>query len=160
ASSKDCNDRFFPLVGNHGELHFAFLNVENRIRRLAMRKDNLIYFIGGSRPSTVCLGEEGLGVERGFLLAFHCSTFRAESSRGNAVTCSIIRSSRTSSLTWMLPKPRRPRIVRHDRSRPWIVFGVGLDLGRSVAVKVFGCRPMTRGPHTLRAGVGKPPREE
>jgi hypothetical protein len=33
----------------------------------------------------------------------------------------------------MLPKPRRPRIVRHDRSRPWIVFGVGLDLGRSVA---------------------------
>jgi hypothetical protein len=31
---------------------------------------------------------------------------------------------------------------------------------RSASVKVFGCRPMTTGRHTLRAGVGKPPREE
>src|ERR1700730_2763905 len=99
ADSKNCNDRFFPLLGKHGELHFAFLDVENRIRWLALRKDNLIYLTGEYRPSTVCLGEEGLGVERGFLVAFHYSTFRAEHSRGNAIDCSIIRSSRTSSLT-------------------------------------------------------------
>src|ERR1700730_1504035 len=98
AGSEDCNDRFFPLLGNHGELHFAALDVENRIRRLPLRKDNFTYFIGGYRPSAVCLCEEGLGVEQGFLLALLCSTFRAESSRKNVANRSIIRSSRTSHL--------------------------------------------------------------
>ena len=46
AGSEDCNDRFFPLLGKHDNLHFTFLDVENRIRRLALRKDNLMYFIG------------------------------------------------------------------------------------------------------------------
>jgi hypothetical protein len=36
AGSKDCNDCFFPLLGQHRELHLAFLDVENGIRRLAL----------------------------------------------------------------------------------------------------------------------------
>src|SRR6266566_1414052 len=71
AGSKDCNDRLFPLLGKYGELHFALLDVENRICRLVLRKDNLIYFIGGYRPATVCIGEEGLGVERGYCVVVH-----------------------------------------------------------------------------------------
>src|ERR1700737_2684453 len=94
APSKDCNDRFFPLLGNHGELHFPSLDVENRIRWLALRKNNLILFIGEYLPSPVCIGEKGLGVEREFWETFHCITIRAESSPGGAPNCSIIRSSR------------------------------------------------------------------
>src|SRR5450755_1272602 len=47
AGPKNCNDRFFPSLGKHGELHFAFLDVENGIRWLVLRKDNLISLVGG-----------------------------------------------------------------------------------------------------------------
>jgi hypothetical protein len=53
----------FPclVLGEHGELHFALLDVKNSIRRFTLRKESLIFFIGGYRPSPVRMGEQGFG---------------------------------------------------------------------------------------------------
>jgi len=34
--SKNCDDRFFPLIGNDGDLDLALLDVEYGIRRIAL----------------------------------------------------------------------------------------------------------------------------
>jgi len=45
ARSKDRNDCFFPLLGNNGEFDLAVLDVEDSIRRLTLREDNLILLV-------------------------------------------------------------------------------------------------------------------
>src|SRR5258707_1404460 len=63
AGSKYCNNRFFPPFGKHGQLNLALLDVENCIRWLALRKDNLISSVDSYRPSSVCFGDQGFRVE-------------------------------------------------------------------------------------------------
>src|SRR5216683_2750399 len=58
ADPKNCDNGFFSLLGKYGQRHSAFLDVENSIRGLLLRKDNLISLIGGYRPSPVCFGEK------------------------------------------------------------------------------------------------------
>jgi hypothetical protein len=45
-STEKCHDSFLPLLGNHGQLHSAFLQVEHRIRRIALRRDYLLTPVG------------------------------------------------------------------------------------------------------------------
>jgi len=71
AGSKDCNDCFFPLLGQHGELHLALLDIENRICRLALRKDDLAVLIREYRFFPGYIGEEALQVEWGFSVLCH-----------------------------------------------------------------------------------------
>jgi len=73
ACSKYSNNRFFPSLGTHCQLNLALLDVENSIRRLALRKDNLSSSVGSYRPSPVCLGEQGFGAEEGRGVAFHAA---------------------------------------------------------------------------------------
>jgi hypothetical protein len=40
--SQDCYHRFLALLGNDSELDLALLNVEDRVRDLSLRKNNLI----------------------------------------------------------------------------------------------------------------------
>src|SRR5712671_457518 len=73
ADSKYCNNRFFPPLGKNSQLNLALLDVENSIRWLALRKDNLISSVGGYRPSPVRFGEQGFRVEwEG--VAFHAAS--------------------------------------------------------------------------------------
>src|SRR4029453_1449468 len=64
--SEDCNDRFLALLGNDSELDLALLDVENCVRNLSLRKNNLILPIFGYRFSFAHLGEKYFGIERGF----------------------------------------------------------------------------------------------
>ena len=43
--SQNSNDCFLAPLGNDGELDLALLKVKNRIRNLALRKNNLILLI-------------------------------------------------------------------------------------------------------------------
>ena len=42
AGTQDRNDCFLALLGNDGELDLALLDVENRVRDLSLRENNLI----------------------------------------------------------------------------------------------------------------------
>jgi hypothetical protein len=44
--SKQSDDRFLAMLGNHGDLDLALLDVKNRIRGRALRKDDLIFAVG------------------------------------------------------------------------------------------------------------------
>jgi hypothetical protein len=51
AGSQKCDHGFLPVLGEDGRLDLAALNVENRIRRFALRVDNLILpIIGNDSP--------------------------------------------------------------------------------------------------------------
>src|SRR3984957_10219197 len=78
-ASKNCNYGFFPMLGKYDELYLPVLDVEDGIRRLTLRKDNLTSSVYRCGPSAVCLGEEGLEFERRLGLASHC--VRARPSR-------------------------------------------------------------------------------
>src|SRR3984893_8916521 len=66
AGSQDCDDCFLALLGNDRELDLALLDVENRVRDLSLRKDNLILPIFGYRFSLAHIGEKCSGIKRGF----------------------------------------------------------------------------------------------
>src|SRR3981189_2619479 len=61
--SKNCDDRLLPLVGNDGNLDLALLDIEDGIRGIALREDNLILAILGYGSSLADFGEKGLGIE-------------------------------------------------------------------------------------------------
>src|SRR5258707_15041034 len=65
SGSQYCNNRFFPSLGKHSQLNWALLDVENIIRWRALLEDNLIPSVQGSRSSSVCFVEQGLGAEWG-----------------------------------------------------------------------------------------------
>src|ERR1700694_3091238 len=62
--SQDRNHRFLALLGDDSELDLALLDVENRVRDLSLRKNNLIPPIFGYRFSLAHLGEKRFGIER------------------------------------------------------------------------------------------------
>ena len=64
AWSQDRNHRFLALLGDDSELDLALLDVEDRVRHLSLRKNNLIPPIFGYRFSLAHLGEKRFGIER------------------------------------------------------------------------------------------------
>src|SRR5450631_249929 len=68
--SQNGDHGFFSLFGNHRELEFALLDIENRVRGVALRKNNLILLIFRYRFSLTDPGEKFLGIKR--QLAFLC----------------------------------------------------------------------------------------
>src|SRR5207237_5738114 len=73
--SQDCNHRFLALLGNDGEFDLALLDVENRVRDLSLRKDNLILPIFGNRFSLAHLGEKYFWIKCGFNSLPHKAPF-------------------------------------------------------------------------------------
>ena len=55
-----------PLLGNDGELDLTFLDVEHRIRRIALRKNLLVRSIFGDGSAAIDGGEKYLRVKRDF----------------------------------------------------------------------------------------------
>ena len=63
--SENCDDGFLALLGNDGDLHLAFLDVEDRIRRVALRKDGLVLaYLADAAPSPT-LARKALGSSAG-----------------------------------------------------------------------------------------------
>ena len=73
AGSQDGDYGFLSLFGNHRELELAFLNIENRVREIALRENNLIVLILRYRFSLADFGEKPLGVKRGLAFLWETS---------------------------------------------------------------------------------------
>ena len=71
AGFQKCDHGFLALLGDDGLLDLAALNVENRIRRFALRVDNLILPIIGNAPVHRLLSTRNtLGSNGSFALRF------------------------------------------------------------------------------------------
>src|SRR5580658_6389768 len=71
ARPQDAHDRFLASLGNDGELDLAFLDVKDRVRDVALRKNNLTRPIIGNGSSAVYSREKRFGIERDLLFASH-----------------------------------------------------------------------------------------
>ena len=72
--AEDCDYCFLPLLGNNGDLDLAFLDVEDRIRRIPLCEDDPIFPIPVNAPSLADLGQKGFWIERRSLLDCHRAT--------------------------------------------------------------------------------------
>jgi hypothetical protein len=54
------------VLGNDGELDIALLDVKNRVRDVALRKNDVVLPIVQNRFSVAHLGEEVFGTKRSF----------------------------------------------------------------------------------------------
>ena len=73
--SKNGDDRFLALLGNDGELRLAFLNVEDRIARVALGKDDLALAVLADASAVPDTGEKRFCIECGSALGRHHMTF-------------------------------------------------------------------------------------
>ena len=64
AGLQNGDDRLFALVGDDGELEFAFLEIENGVRMVALREDRLALPVVHHFPARTDLSQEHLGIER------------------------------------------------------------------------------------------------
>ena len=56
-------DRFLAPLGNDSELNLALLNIKNRVRLAALRKNNLVFVILGYRFPIAHFGEKYFWIE-------------------------------------------------------------------------------------------------
>src|SRR3984893_9032340 len=68
--SKHCDDGFLALLRNHGDLHLAALDVEDRIRRVSLGKDDLVLAVLPNAAALANHGEKRFRIER--RPAFEC----------------------------------------------------------------------------------------
>ena len=76
--SKDGDDGFLALLGNDGELRLAFLDVEDRIAWIALRKDDLALAILADAAAVPDTGEKRFRIECASPFCRHHVTFHAE----------------------------------------------------------------------------------
>jgi hypothetical protein len=60
---KNCDDGFLALLRNDGDLHLAFLDVEDRIRRVSLGKDGLVLAVLTNAPALANLSEKRFRIE-------------------------------------------------------------------------------------------------
>src|SRR6202521_2560378 len=66
------DSRFPAGLGNDGELHFAFLDIEDRVRRIPLREDSLLFGKSQVLPALANGCEEGVGIELAAFLIRLC----------------------------------------------------------------------------------------
>ena len=76
--SKNGDDGFLALLGDDGELHFALLDVKDRVRRVALRKDDLAFAEFGNAAAVADTGEKRFWIECGPALRRHDLTYRTK----------------------------------------------------------------------------------
>ncbi len=69
--SQNRNDGFFALAGEHGELDVASQDIEHRVRRIPLRKEDLSLPAPQNLFPAIDLRQECLGVERRGAFASH-----------------------------------------------------------------------------------------
>jgi hypothetical protein len=68
---QECDDGFLALLGNDAELELAFLEVENRVRDIALREDGLSFLVSCNGLSFAHAGEKFFWIERSLDLLSH-----------------------------------------------------------------------------------------
>jgi len=61
--SKKCDDGFLALFRNDGDLHLAFLDIEDRIRGISLGKDDLLLAVLTDAVALANLGEKRFRIE-------------------------------------------------------------------------------------------------
>jgi len=61
--TQNCDDGFLTLLRNDGDLHLAFLDVEDRIRRVSLGKDDLVLVVRANAPAFTNLGKKRFRIE-------------------------------------------------------------------------------------------------
>src|SRR5580700_10749567 len=61
--SQDCDDGFFALLRNDGDLHLALPDIEDRIANLPLGKDDLAFAVLGELSPVADTGEERFWIE-------------------------------------------------------------------------------------------------
>ena len=61
--SKNCDDRFLASLRNDGDLHLAFLDVKDRVRRVSLRKDDLVLVVRANAPAFTNLRKKRFRIE-------------------------------------------------------------------------------------------------
>ena len=56
--TQNCDDGFLTLLRNDGDLHLAFLDIEDRIRGISLGKDDLLLAVLTNAPALANLGEK------------------------------------------------------------------------------------------------------
>jgi DNA-binding transcriptional LysR family regulator len=56
--TQNCDDGFLALLRNDGDLRLAFLDIEDRIRRVSLGKDDLVLVVRANAPALANLGEK------------------------------------------------------------------------------------------------------
>ncbi len=74
--SKNGDERFLALLGNDGELRLAFMNVEDRIARVALGKDDLALAVLADASAVPDTGEKRFCIECGSALGRHHMIFQ------------------------------------------------------------------------------------
>src|ERR1700730_13100402 len=73
--SKHCDDGFLALLRNNGDLHLAALDVEDRIRRVSLGKDDLVLAVLPNAAALANRGEKRFRIERGPAFGCHDTPF-------------------------------------------------------------------------------------
>jgi hypothetical protein len=68
--TQNCDDGFLALLRNDGDLHLAFLDIEDRIRGVSLGKDDLLLAVLTNAPALANLGED-FGLNDGRHKTFH-----------------------------------------------------------------------------------------
>ena len=61
--TQNCDDGFLALFRNDGDLHLAFLDIEDRIRGISLGKDNLLLAVLTNAVALANLGEKRFRIE-------------------------------------------------------------------------------------------------
>jgi len=61
--TQNCDDGFLTLLRNDGDFHLAFLDVEDRIRGISLRKADLLPAVRMNAPALANLSEKRFWVE-------------------------------------------------------------------------------------------------
>jgi hypothetical protein len=67
---QDCDDSLLALLGDNGDFDLALLDIENCIRRTALREDLLVFSISGDGSADVLCVQKNFGIERRLSFAF------------------------------------------------------------------------------------------
>jgi hypothetical protein len=62
--AEDCDYCFLPLLGNNGDLDLAFLDIEDRVGGISLRKDGPIFAALGEGASIANFGKKRFWIER------------------------------------------------------------------------------------------------
>ena len=73
--SKHCDDGFLALLRNDGELHLAALDVEDRVRRVSLGKDDRVLAVLANAAALANLGDKRFRIERRPAFGCHDTPF-------------------------------------------------------------------------------------
>jgi Beta-lactamase len=134
--SKNCDDGFLALLRNDGDLHLAFLDIEDRIRRVSLCKDDLVFAVRINAPAIANLGEKRLRIESRPVFDRHSTSLRTA-----RLSTPPEPSLRLWSLIWFTHRLNAHEVAPERSPHRALTFKMGSsDRGSAQIQSVGACR--------------------